>query len=509
MLNEAEVTHSLTPTCKVLLAGLPHPAWTCLPEGPCNHLSERWVEYTGVPEEKHLGFGWLEAVHPEDRDRVVNEWTAQAKLEERFDTQFRIRRHDGVYHSFQTSACPIKNASGELLYWLGTNTDVQDLLDAESELAEANRRLERRASALKLSHAQRLLQQFVKHAPAAIAMMDKELRYIEVSDRWIQDYQLQNLDNIIGLSHYDVFPDIPERWKEIHQRVLQGHVEKMEEDPFPREDGSVVWLQWECQPWYTEYNEVGGAIFFTKVITHQKEMELELLRQKQALQRSNSDLEHFARAASHDLQTPLRAVSSCVTLLQSLLQEDGREDVEELLSHIYTGVTRMRELVRSILSFSTLDQQVELESVDLEAALGEVLSDHRQALSEGQLKLDIPELPTVHGAYSLLVQLFQNLVGNAVKYGGTEVRISVADESEYWKIGVHDNGIGIDPAYKDSIFEIFKRLHSYSQYSGSGIGLASCRRIVSIHQGKIWVESEPNQGSSFYFTLPKEGYASA
>ena len=636
MSDKQMLTHNLTPTCKALLAGLPHPAWTCLPHGPCNHLSARWVEYTGVPEEQHLDFGWLEALHPEDRDRVVKEWTSHSKLEERFDTQFRIRRHDGVYRSFQTSACPIKGDDGEILFWLGANIDVQNLLDTKDQLRETNRRLEHRVekrtqalkevyermdlateianlgvweweptsdlvewdarmyrlldlgqekqgnqtlsdwlkllhvserqgfrqalhellgaeeqlrtvirldsgqselgrfleivagvyrvdsesesrvigmarditqermSALRLGHTQRLLKQFVKHAPAAIAMLDTNLCYIEVSDRWIVDYGLESQGELIGRCHYDVFPDVPEEWKRIHQRVLQGHVEKMEEDPFERDDGSVVWLQWECQPWYTIEEEVGGLLFFTRVITRQKEMELELVRQKKALERSNTDLEHFARAASHDLQTPLRAVSSCVELLQQILQSDERDEVQELLSHVVSGVTRMRELIKGVLAFSTLESTLHFETVDLEVVVGQVLSDHREALSRGQLKIEVPELPAVEGVSSLLVQLFQNLLGNAVKYGGTKVSITVTPQHEKWKFGVHDNGIGIELEYQSCIFEIFKRLHSYSAYSGSGVGLASCRRIVAIHGGEIWVDSKPGEGSSFYFTISKE-----
>ena len=164
----------------------------------------------------------------------------------------------------------------------------------------------------------------------------------------------------------------------------------------------------------------------------------------------------------------------------------------------------MSELVRGVLSFSTLERTVDFEKVDLEAVVGEVLSNHRELITDGRLKVEIPELPRVEGVYPLLVQLFQNLIGNAVKYDGTELRITVSSESREWKIGVHDNGIGIAPEFQGSIFEIFKRLHSHSKYSGSGIGLASCRRIVSVHGGDIWVESEPTRGSSFYFTLAKE-----
>ena len=598
MSQEIELSHNLTPTCKALLAGLPHPAWTCLPHGPCNHLSERWVEYTGVPEQQHLEFGWLDALHPDDRDRVVAEWTAQAQLEKRFDTQFRIRRHDGVYRSFQTSACPIKNDAGELLFWLGTNTDVQGLLDVKDELREANRKLEERVeqrtralkesyerlslasdiadlgvwewepesdtvewdermcqlleddgggsgnrtlqvwldrlhnsdrtsfrsalsglmeselhlrtvvrldfnekgadklleivagvyregdggrirvigvarditeerlSSLRLGYTQRLLKQFVKNVPAAIAMLDSELRHIDVSDRWGLDYGFGSKDEVIGRNHYELFPDLPERWRAVHRRVLQGQTEKMEEDHFPRDDGTTLWLRWECQPWYTVDNEIGGIILFTQDITRQKEMELQITQQSKELIRSNSDLEQFARAASHDLQTPLRSVANCVELLQSYLEQDRREDVDEVLTHIVTGVKRMSELVRGILGFSMLERTLVFEVVCLEAVLGEILFDLRESPSGAERRLLLPELPQVWGAYSLLVQLFQNLVGNAFKYGGAEVKLTVSEEEQHWEFGVHDNGSGIAPEYQDCVFDLFRRLHSYSQYDG-------------------------------------------
>ncbi|MCW8132364.1 MAG: PAS domain S-box protein [Planctomycetota bacterium] len=228
----------------------------------------RMFKLYGVPPEKPVVAyeDWATRVHPDDLERARSEVKLAIMGLKAFDTSFRIVVNDGEVRHLKASARVIKDAAGNPARMTGINYDITDSRKASEALA-AN---------------EKLLREFIRHAPAAIAMLDNQLRYIQASDRWIKDYHLDGTE-IIGRSHYEVFPDIPERWKKIHQHVLAGAVESCDEDPFPREDGTVDWLQWEARPWYKPGGGIGGLIFFTQVITERK-------RAAQALQESESRL---------------------------------------------------------------------------------------------------------------------------------------------------------------------------------------------------------------------------
>jgi PAS domain S-box-containing protein len=622
---------------RAFVESLPQLLWTTRGDGACDYLSPQWVSYTGVPEHEQLGAAWLERLHPDDRERVAREWTHVLPAGLAFDVEFRIRRHDGAYRWFKTRAAPVRDGSGAIVKWFGSNTDIQDLRDAEHALRQANRELEARVAertqalavaneriqiataaarigiwdwnvrdnlltwdptmyrlygldehefggaydawrrmlhpddragaeqdlqdalagrrpfdtAFRIVHgsshairhlrgaavvhvdadgrparmvginwdvteqreaeqalraSERLLREFVAHAPAAIAMLDREMRYLQASERWLQDYKLTGQD-IIGRSHYDVFPDLPDSWKAIHQRVLAGAVERCDEAPYPRADGTTEWLQWEVRPWLTPEGGIGGLIFFTQVITGRKRMEMELQTQKQALERSNAELEQFAYVASHDLQEPLRAVSGCSEILQRRYAGRLDADADELLRHIVDGATRMHRLIQDLLEFSRLDkQQPDLSPTDAGASLQGALANLAAAIRETGATITHAALPTLPADGAQLTQLFQNLVGNAIKYHGPEpprIHVDVRPAEQAWEFLVRDNGIGIEPQYFERIFSLFQRLHTRTEYPGTGIGLAICRKIVQRHGGRIWVESTPGRGSVFHFTLPK------
>jgi PAS domain S-box-containing protein len=522
--SESRVEHSER-HFRALAESLPQLVWTCQGPGLCDYLSPQWIEYTGLPESEQLGLRWLEQIHPEDRSRAAAAWSQAPEKGGTFDTEFRIRRHDGVYRWFKTRATPLLG-NDKVVKWFGSNTDIQDLRDARAVLEQLNQGLERRveertqalwnalerlrltAEALRANEA--LLREFVKHAPAAIAMLDHELRYLQASDRWILDYRLDPY-NLIGRSHYEVFPDIPERWRHLHQRVLGGSIEKCDEDPFPRADGRIEWLQWEGRPWRRGDGSIGGLVFFTQVITARKQMELELQQQRRELERSNQDLEQFAYVASHDLQEPLRAVAGCGQILERRYADKLEPAAMGLIHHMVEGAARMQALILDLLAFSRVGARGhELVPTDSAQAVARAMKLLDAAILESHAELTIGELPRVRADAEQLGQLFQNLVGNAIKYRGSEpVRIAIGArpfgaDYEFW---VQDNGIGIEPQYFEKIFVLFQRLHTREEYPGTGIGLAICKRIVERHGGRIWVESELGRGTTFHFTLPREELA--
>ncbi|AGB39081.1 PAS domain-containing sensor histidine kinase [Natronococcus occultus] len=224
------------------------------------------------------------------------------------------------------------------------------------------------------------------------------------------------------------------------------------------------------------------------------------------LEASNERLEQFAYAASHDLQEPLRMVSSYLELLEDRYGDRLDEDAEEFLAYAVDGAERMREMIDGLLAYSRIDSQGDpFEPVALEDVLDDVLTDLQVMIERHDAEITTEPLPTIQGDSSQLRQLFQNLLSNAIEYSGDEpprIHVSAERDGDRWRLSVRDEGIGLDPEAADRIFQVFQRLHGTDEYDGTGIGLAICRRIVERHGGEIRVDSEPGDGATFTFTLP-------
>lgn len=241
-------------------------------------------------------------------------------------------------------------------------------------------------------------------------------------------------------------------------------------------------------------------------ITHKKIHEIELQKTLDELKRSNSELEQFAYVASHDLQEPLRMISSFTQLLERRYKNQLDDDAIDYIHYAVDGAKRMQELINDLLIFSRVKSKAgEFKSVDLDNVIDEVLFNLEIAIEKNDTVITKEGLPMIFGDYSQMVQVFQNLIGNAIKYRSKKtpkIQIYSKKEDDYWLFSIKDNGIGIESEYFDHIFQIFKRLHTPDEYEGTGIGLAITKRIIDRHGGEIWVESEPGNGSTFYFTIP-------
>lgn len=244
---------------------------------------------------------------------------------------------------------------------------------------------------------------------------------------------------------------------------------------------------------------------FLKSMGQWVQQELERREYEQRLEESNERLEQFAYATSHDLQEPLRMVSSYLQLLESRYTDDLDADAEEFIEFAVDGADRMREMIGGLLEYSRIETEGEsFESVDLDALIDEVLADLQLRIKETDADVTVEDLPHVKGDANQLRQLLQNLIDNAIEYSDDEpprVMISAGRAGKMWRISVRDEGIGISPDDQERIFEVFERLHARNDHEGTGIGLALCERIVERHGGKIWVDSEPGVGSTFSLTL--------
>jgi len=242
-------------------------------------------------------------------------------------------------------------------------------------------------------------------------------------------------------------------------------------------------------------------------ITERKRVEETLKKAMADLERSNKDLEQFASIASHDLQEPLRMVASYTQLLAERYEGQLDEKARKYIAYAVEGASRMQRLVNDLLTYSRVSTRGNpIETTDSHSILGEAIRNLAAVIEESKTIVTTEDLPMVRADASQLVQVFQNLLANAIKFRSENsplIQVTARDEGREWVFSVRDNGIGIDQQYAERVFVIFQRLHTRQEYPGTGIGLAVCKRIVERHGGKIWFESEPGKGSTFFFTVPK------
>jgi signal transduction histidine kinase/CHASE3 domain sensor protein len=255
-----------------------------------------------------------------------------------------------------------------------------------------------------------------------------------------------------------------------------------------------------------EIGKKNYAITSYQDISDQKNTENKILAYSRELERKNKEIEQFAYVASHDLQEPLRTISNFSTLLEEKLKTHTDKEEREYINYITGGTQRMSQLIFDLLEYSRIGKDMNKISINCNELVSEVLTDMAANIKESGAEIHVEKLPVVNGVV-YLKSLFQNLISNAIKFQRERahpvISISATDKGKEFLFSIKDNGIGIEKAYHERIFLIFQRLHTRTEYAGTGIGLSQCKKAVELHGGKIWVESEPGKGSTFKFTIPK------
>src|SRR4030042_951036 len=309
-----------------------------------------------------------------------------------------------------------------------------------------------------------------------------------------------------------------------HIKNLQDASHEGMELKIVSKSGQIRWLAHICSPLYMQHKFLGRRIS-NRDITDRKNAEEELRKYREHLEdlveqrtaklkkmadeltRSNKDLKEFAYVVSHDLKEPLQVIKGFLMLFEKRYKDKLDEKANEIIRFTVDGAERMQELIKDLLEYSQVGTKgKEFKPADCSLILNKAISNLKVSIEESGGVVTHDTLPTVTADAIQLSRLFQNLIGNAIKFHGSEapmVHISTERKGDEWLFSVRDNGMGIDPKFADRIFTVFQRLNSSDEYPGTGIGLAICKKIVEHHGGRIWVESEPGKGATFYFTIPE------
>ncbi|HJY07398.1 MAG TPA: ATP-binding protein, partial [Bryobacteraceae bacterium] len=303
-------------------------------------------------------------------------------------------------------------------------------------------------------------------------------------------------------------PDRVDEIPNIINRLRRGERVEHYETKRRTKDGKILTVSLTVSPIRDSSGTIVGASKVARDITETERQAQALRDANAALIRSNADLQQFAYSASHDLQEPLRMVSTYGELLQKKFSGTLGPKGDEYIGYMIQGALRMEQLLRDLRAYTqaSMTGQEATEDIDAGEILDKALMNLGATINQSEASITRTDLPCVRMYEFQLEQVFQNLIGNAIRYrASTPPRIHVAavQRGTEWLFSVQDNGIGIDPQYKEQIFGIFKRLHSTSEYPGTGMGLAICERIIQRSGGRIWVESEVGQGSTFFFTIPR------
>jgi hypothetical protein len=503
-------------------------------------FSSRWKEMLGYEEEEiinHLD-EWTNRVHPDDLGWVTEAIQEHFKRKTPFYiTEHRVRCKDSSYKWILDRGQALWDEAGNAIRMAGSHTDITERKLAEEELRLQNERSQLFADiSLKIRQSlepEEILQTSVTEVQKLLKA-DRVLIFRlweDGSGTVVQESVLPDFPVVLGEKIDD--PCFSQEYQEKYRQgrvsaivdIEQAEIQECHANllkQFRVKANLVVpiierencwglliahqcsspreWIKFEVELLQSLANQIGIALAQARLLQRETE-------QRQELARSNADLEQFAYIASHDLQEPLRMVTSYLQLLQKRYRDKLDADADEFIAYAVDGATRMQGLIQDLLSYSRVSTRGQpFKTVNGDRALRDALDNLKMAIAETNAIVTFDPLPQVMADGIQLTQLFQNLIANAIKFRREiplKIHVGVKKSDENWLFSVSDNGIGIEEQYFEKIFLIFQRLHRRTDYPGTGIGLAICKKIVERHGGKIWLESKPNRGSIFYFTMPQ------
>jgi PAS domain S-box-containing protein len=508
---------------KTLADTTPVMIWTTGTDKEYDFFNKGWLNFTGRTLEEELGGGWIQGVHPDDLSKRMDIFNSSFNAKKKFSTEFRLMNAEGKYRWVLDEGTPRYDGNGIFMGYIGSSIDVQERKMAREELER--KVLERTSELNKTNSELRQQKEFVdtilESSVDVVIVLDNELRYVTLNRKACELYGISR-EEATGRRMIDIFPLI--RTSGMYDDLQEALSGQTVHAPNYR---STV-LDKHFENFYVPLKDRNDKVYGVLVISHDNtaiikaaeklESTNKILEENNlALERSNRELESFSYVASHDLQEPLRKIRTFSELVQRHMNNE--KEAKKYFKKIDSSAERMADLIKAVLNYSRLSKKDEhFVETDLNRILSNVKSDFELLISEKGVVIKSTKLPVIRGVPLQLNQLFSNLIGNSIKFSEKKPRITITSriispaeipvhpgirpETAYLELIFKDNGIGFEQQYSDQIFTIFKRLHGNQSYSGTGIGLALCKKIVENHKGFIEVHSEPGLGTEFFIYFP-------
>ncbi len=484
-------------------------AWIADGEGLISWYNKRWLDYTGLTLEEMRGWGWQKVHHPDHVERIVELSKQLWKKNQAFELTFPLRRHDGVYRWFLTRGFPIKNPLGIIDRWIGTNTDITEQKSSTEELekkvSERTKELQIQNETFGLAENIAKFGSYTWHITTGV---------LEYSDNLFRLFDCEPQEFVPSLEKFLSFihPD------DLQQVINNGHL--------TRQTGELVEMPYRIisKTGNTKYFRSNGhfsgeglhrlLIGTVQDISSDVASSIILKSKNLELANMNAELASFNYVASHDLQEPLRKIQG---FSKRIMDKDGEklsDTTKDYFNRIQAAAKRMQNLIESLINFSRTNiEEIKFEKTDLNLTLTEVKSVLNDLLIKKNAVIDAQALPKLNAVPLQMHQMFLNIIGNSLKYSKPDVallinitaeKVSIDGSGEnielngtFWKIAFTDNGIGFEQEYETRIFEVFQRLHGRTEYEGTGIGLAICKKIAQAHNGAISATAELGVGATF------------
>ncbi|OKH18304.1 ATP-binding protein [[Limnothrix rosea] IAM M-220] len=486
-----------------LLLNIPGAVFRCFPDEyrTMEFLSNRIEDITGYAATDFLNNrvrAFNELVYADDLQQLQAVAANLSAANATYQVEYRLTRCDGHLAWVFERGTGVFDANGQILYLEGVMVEIT----------------ERKIALQSLEQERRQLRQLIQNMPVAMAMFDTQMRYVAYSDQWSQDYDLGAAD-LVGRSHYELFPELPEQYKKINERGLAGEVIKSDEDIFVQRDGQVRYLKWVLQPWYYSQDEVGGVVIVSQDIK-------DLVLGREAALEASRLKSSFLANMSHEIRTPMNGILGIAELLKNTKLSSQQQNFVQTLNN---SAQHLLYLINDILDFSKLEagemrlEKTALDIVDCVESVAALLAVQAHNKRVELLTFVDPQLNQILiGDPVRLRQILTNLVNNAIKFtpeGSVVVRAILVDfgqspegESEVTvRIEITDTGIGIKSEDRHRLFQSFSQVDPSTtrQYGGTGLGLAIAKQLVTLMEGEIGIDSNAGEGSTFWFTAVFKG----